>query len=355
MSKKITPKDTEKTSQSDNPFTKKEANNLLAYQIQLPYKVEVPFDPFFCSKTLAFLSLQRVKGFGKKSMSIFEEFIQTKPVENWDSVEDIQKSLYDALLLHPRLKTPSCLDIEQAFSQVQEEIIQYKDHDISVIPKWSKLYPKRLIKIADAPILLFVKGNLDALHAEYTTGVIGARKASQIGLKAGMRLANILTQEKFVIISGLALGCDTVAHQGCLEAEGTTIAVLAHSLDKTVYPSQNQLLASQIIEKNGLLISEYPLGTHHNKSTFVQRDRWQAALSDSIVVIETTTSGGTMHTVRFAKEYNKIIGCFFHRSEQWQSLDTSQGNKILLHEGAIRLSEPNEIAEFIERVKDQKI
>jgi len=112
----------------------------------------------------------------------------------------------------------------------------------------------------------------------------------------------------FTIVSGLAKGVDTGAHEGALKSNGFTIAVLAHGL-QTIYPAENRNLASRILNQNGTLISEYPWYTSLLPRYLVERDRIQSGMSRGVMVIETGVKGGTMHTVKNCK--NKTVFSWF--------------------------------------------
>ena len=109
-----------------------------------------------------------------------------------------------------------------------------------------------------------------------------------------------------MVVSGLAAGIDTAAHEGTLNAKGKTIAVLAHGLH-TIYPGENKKLAERILENNGTLISEYSWGKNSTKGSFIARDRIQSGLSTGVLVIETKEKGGTMHTVQYCNKQGRVL------------------------------------------------
>jgi len=129
-------------------------------------------------------------------------------------------------------------------------------------------------------------------------------------------------------VSGLAKGCDTAGHVGALRAHGITTAVLAHGLD-SIYPKENRSLAENILSNDGLLISEYLVGQKPIGSFFVERDRIQAGLSDCVFVVETGIKGGTMHTVKYCLEYERILACLQHPQEMHNEIKV-QGNRALI-------------------------
>ena len=158
-------------------------------------------------------------------------------------------------------------------------------------------YPDALKEISCPPFVLFYKGNYNAIINENTLAIIGSREASKEGQKNAYEMAYLFAKENYSIVSGLAMGCDTYAHKGCLDANGMTVGVLSSGLD-TMYPIQNRELAERIIENNGCLLSEYPIGFTSFKNNFIERDRIESGLSLGTIVIEANIKSGTMHTAK---------------------------------------------------------
>ena len=194
----------------------------------------------------------------------------------------------------------------------------------------SKYYPERLRNIDDAPKELYCLGNLELLNYENNIAMIGSRNCSSYGERAAKDFAYNLAKEDICIVSGLAKGIDSFSHIGALNAKGKTIAVLGSGLDN-IYPKENIKLVEEIIKNNGLVISEYPLGTKPLKYHFPARNRIISGLSDSILVVEARKNSGTNITVDFALEQGKdvfvIPGNIYSK--------TSDGTNFLITEGAI--------------------
>ncbi len=131
--------------------------------------------------------------------------------------------------------------------------------------------------------------------------IVGSRKISPYGRAVTTKLASELAKKGVVIISGLALGTDSVAHASTLDAGGITIAVLPSGLDK-IYPTSHNQLARRIIENRGALVTEYPFKTEPRKENFVARNRIIAALAEGILIPEAAVNSGSLHTARFALE-----------------------------------------------------
>ncbi|MCH8275856.1 MAG: DNA-processing protein DprA, partial [Armatimonadetes bacterium] len=153
----------------------------------------------------------------------------------------------------------------------------------------------------------------------------------------------------FAIVSGLAHGCDTYGHEGCLEGHGVAVGVLAHGLDR-VYPAANRDLAERLLESGGCLVSEYPVGVRPMRAAFAERDRIQSGLSDGVLVIETDVKGGTMHTVRFSRDQGRPLACIDH-PEKWLGEEKTMGNQKLIKDGwATPIPDGDALARFLDYI-----
>ena len=204
---------------------------------------------------------------------------------------------------------------------------------VATIPYYAETYPRHFRNLdMDAPPLIHVLGKEELLNREDNVAIIGARAADKEGLDIAYRLANQIGRQGHVVISGLALGCDTAAHRGCLDADGQTIAVVASGLDIT-HPKMNKLLQDEIVAKGGIILSEHPFGVKANPTRLVARCRLQVALTKSVVVAQCPIISGTMYAVRFAQEYDG--DCFGWENDIYAiQYDTqnelNSGNKFLL-------------------------
>ena len=194
----------------------------------------------------------------------------------------------------------------------------------------SMYYPARLRNIDSPPKALYCLGNLELLNYKNNIAIIGSRNCSGYGERAAKDFAFNLAKEDVCIVSGLAKGIDSFSHIGALNAKGKTIAVLGSGLDN-VYPKENVKLMESIVRNDGLVISEYPLGTKASKQNFPARNRIISGLSDSVLVVEARKNSGTNITVDFALEQGKdvfvIPGNIYSK--------TSDGTNFLITEGAI--------------------
>ena len=181
------------------------------------------------------------------------------------------------------------------------------NHKIIEIDKTSELFPQSLLDINDdCPEKLYLMGNVELLKAEKSVAILGARAADRNGCSKAYSLAVDFAKKGYVVVSGLALGCDSSAHRGCLDARGQTIAIVGSGLD-IVHPQENIPLQTRILQMRGLVVSEQPLGVKASPKTLVRRNRLQAALSQTVVVAQCPRKSGTLYTVDFARKYGKEV------------------------------------------------
>ena len=275
---------------------------------------------------VSILAVMKLKRIGRASaLAIVDRPItETGP-------ESCREALLDRI--RARLPRVQSAAISDAWVRSEEQLNRGTECGVHAIAFHDEEYPARLRKISDPPALLFVKGNVQGLHASRALAVVGTRKPSPDGEPLALRSGRIAVQSGYAVISGLALGCDTSAHEGCLEAGGIGVAVLAHGLDR-VYPAANRDLADRLLDTGGCLTSEYPVGMTPTRSAFAERDRIQSGLSDGVLVIETNIRGGTMHTVRFALKQQRALACIhLDHLERFHSEVTTRGNRELVEQG----------------------
>jgi DNA processing protein len=171
----------------------------------------------------------------------------------------------------------------------------------------SNAYPLPLKDIATAPKELFYLGADPAGWLDRPrVAIVGSRGVSAYGQQVTAQLAGQLAERGIVVISGLALGVDGIAHQAALQAGGTTVAVLPCGLDQ-IYPATHTQLARNILEQGGTLLSEYDKGMPGLKQNFIARNRIVSGLADALLITEATEKSGTLHTARFALEQGKEV------------------------------------------------
>lgn len=172
-------------------------------------------------------------------------------------------------------------------------------------------YPQHLLNTADPPALLYVKGRVDLLNRPATLAVVGSRNATEQGLSNAEQFSQQLSNGGMTIVSGLALGIDAAAHRGALNAmsqnpaSGSTIAVIGTGCD-IIYPARNRDLAHRIAA-DGVIVSEFGLGTKAHASHFPRRNRIISGLSQGVLVIEAALKSGSLITARQAAEQNREV------------------------------------------------
>ncbi|HOZ56219.1 MAG: hypothetical protein BWY51_00917 [Parcubacteria group bacterium ADurb.Bin316] len=216
--------------------------------------------------------------------------------------------------------------------------------NIKVLILDDKNYPRLLSEIYDPPALLFYLGELKP-DDNFTIAVVGARRYSHYGQQVTEKIVFDLAKNGITIVSGLALGIDALAHNATLNAGGRTIAVLGSGIDKySVYPADNRYLADKIAASDGLILSEFPLGTAPLKFNFPQRNRIISGLSRGTLVVEASEKSGSLITASFALDQNREVfavpGNIFS--------DNSSGTNNLIKKGAKAVTSAKEILETLD-------
>ncbi len=173
---------------------------------------------------------------------------------------------------------------------------------------YHKNFPSRLTNCSDAPLLLFYKGNAD-LSAKRIVAIVGTRKNTDYGQQLCEELIEGLAQvDNVLVVSGLALGIDAIAHKKSVALGVPTVGVLGHGLDR-IYPASNTALARQMVENGGVL-AEFTSGTTPERGNFPMRNRIVAGMSDVTVVVESSIRGGALLTAHMAASYNRDVAAF---------------------------------------------
>jgi len=191
------------------------------------------------------------------------------------------------------------------FREAEKELSFLEKYSMQPLFITDKNYPRRLLDCEDMPVLLFYKGSAD-LNVSRVVAIIGTRSPTQYGKQATQRLvSDLATSSEMLIISGLAHGIDSIAHQAALDHDLPTVGILGHGLDR-IYPQQNTSLAKKMVRQGGLL-TKFNINTIPETHNFPVRNRMVAGLSDALIVVETDIRGGSMLTVSDALDYKKKI------------------------------------------------
>ncbi len=195
--------------------------------------------------------------------------------------------------------------------------------------------------IVNRPKRLYFTGKLPETRKP-TVAIVGSRRPTSYGKEVTFKLAYDLAKRGLIIISGLAIGVDTIAHKAALDAGGTTIAVLAGGVD-TIYPATNRGLAQEILDNNGAIVSEYEPGTLARDFQFLDRNRIVSGLSDAVIVTEAATRSGTLATVAHALDQNREV--FVVPGNITSPL--SAGCNNLIKQGAYPITGSDDVLEII--------
>lgn len=196
-------------------------------------------------------------------------------------------------------------------------------------------YPRLLKEISDPPIGLYRRGRYD--FDAPCIAIVGSRRTTLYGQSVAKRLGADLARLGFCVVSGLARGIDTAAHEGALSVEGKTAAVLGTGID-IIYPPENLELYRRI-EAAGVILSEFPFGRRADRQSFAMRNRIVSGMCEAVVVVESDVNGGAMITARFAGEQGRLIFAVPGRIDQ----NTSAGCHQLIRDGATLLTSVDDI------------
>ena len=277
--------------------------------------------------------LSRIKGLGNMRIKKLLEIYKT-PENIWNlNYEDILKINGFGEKIANQILEPN-------YRENLEKYVDYmRKYEIKCISMYDEEYPNKLKNIYDAPIMLYIKGNINILR-QRSIAIVGCRACTNYGKEIARNIAYELGNENINVISGLAKGIDSQAHIGCLKSKGKTIAILGSGLDR-VYPKEHQGLYNEIIKNDGAVVSEYIIGTEATRLNFPARNRIVSGLSDGVVVVEAKEKSGTLITVDFALEQGKNV---FVVPGNITS-ENSKGTNELIKQGAKCITSVSDILE----------
>lgn len=218
---------------------------------------------------------------------------------------------------------------------LEAEKLRLADSGLEFLASTDVAYPALLRELHDPPTGLYARGPLRLF--ERCVGIVGTRHASLYGLEMARKLASGLARAGWCVVSGMARGIDTAAHQGALEAGGHTVAVLGCGPD-IIYPPDNVELHRQIAQ-TGCVLSEFKFGTRASKTTFPMRNRLISGMCRGIVVVESNARGGSLITAKFAAEQNRIVCAVPGRADQ----ESAVGCHQLIRDGAVLVTSVEEV------------
>lgn len=216
-----------------------------------------------------------------------------------------------------------------------------REHNMRLVDCEDAAYPKSLLEIYDPPLVLYYRGDLEAVR-RLSIAVVGSRQTTYYGLEMAKKLSYQIAYAGVTVVSGLARGIDTAAHQAALAAKGRTVAVLGSSLD-CLYPSENRELAALMEERGGAVLSEFAPDTPPDRQTFPMRNRIVSGISSGVLVVEAGLDSGALITARQALDQGRQVFAMPGR------IDTPQakGCHRLIKDGAKLVEDASDIlAEF---------
>ena len=229
----------------------------------------------------------------------------------------------------PRLS--HAIDTARQSGRWEQDKEMVERYGVDLVMDSDPRYPQRLLEIADAPVLLYVKGMLPEQSCS-CVAIVGTRHASIYGRASALRIGEDLARSGLPVVSGLARGIDTAAHEGALKG-GSTVAVIGSGLAK-LYPRENQELASRIAQ-DGAVVSEFPMLTPPDRPNFPQRNRIVSGMSCATLVIEAKERSGAMITARKALGQKRLVFALPGRVDS----ESFSGNHWLMKNGHARLLE----------------
>lgn len=227
-------------------------------------------------------------------------------IKKFSSLENIFAAEYQDLIQIPGVKDKLARAIlsepDEALLEGQLKLID--KYDVKMVTLWDENYPSILREIYDPPIALFCRGNLDLLTTE-GLGVVGTRTPTRYGKDMATSFSQSLSGHGLTMVSGAARGVDAMVHDACLKVSGRTVAVLGNGVDRS-YPAENKTLLEQISQE-GLLVSEFLMGSKPDAPNFPRRNRIISGLTLGTLVIEAAERSGSLITAYFALDQNREV------------------------------------------------
>ena len=285
------------------------------------------------------LALLNTKGIGPKTL---EKVLQMN--SHYDEPESPIEIVRILQYINSQIgipKIPNRQEIAIGWNKGMKILKDSLKNDVEILQRNDPNFPQKLLVIPNPPLLIHVKGNVNVLNKD-AIAIVGTRKPTDFGKRITRNTALTFSKEGYVIVSGLANGIDTEAHKGAIDANGITLAILAHGIH-TISPKRNTKLADEIIDNGGALISEYSWGIPGVPRNFVERDRLQSGISLGVMVIESGRKSGTMHTANFCKDQNRSLFVYSH-PDIYHDIEQTKGNEFLLkNDSAISYNEDTNI------------
>ena len=282
---------------------------------------------------LYWVGFNHVKGIGPvRFQALIDVFGDAQSA--WQApVDALRHAGLNSRIIEELIATRKRLSLEKLWQQIASQ-------DIRVLTWNDSEYPRLLKEIQQPPPVLYLRGCLTP-EDECAVSIVGTRRVTPYGRQVAERVARVLALNGVTVVSGLARGVDSIAHQAALDAGGRTIAVFGCGVEQ-VYPPEHRRLAEQILQ-NGALISDYPPGTPPEANNFPPRNRIISGLALAVVVVEAGQTSGALITTRFAADQGREVfavpGSIF--------APACQGTNRLIRDGATPLLQPEDVLEVL--------
>jgi DNA processing protein len=283
---------------------------------------------------LFWMGLNLVKGIGPvRFRALLQHF--GDPQSAWEApATELRAAGLNNKIVDSMLQVRASVDLQEIWEQLTKE-------EITLLTWLDEAYPRRLKEIDQPPPVLYVRGQITPAD-DWAVAMVGTRRITPYGRRVTEEVAAYLAAQGITVVSGLARGIDSAAHQAALKAGGRSIAVMGCGLDQ-VYPPENRRLAHEMLEQ-GALISDYPLGTRPEAVNFPPRNRIISGISLATVVVEAGRKSGALITAEFAAEQGREV---FAVPNQLYAPE-GQGTNYLIQQGAHPLLRPEDLIEVLE-------
>lgn len=284
-------------------------------------------NPVISPVTLKLLTLSMLKGVGPaalKKVALIADFEGMDVEELGRIVSPVGRAL--------GLDAKSIWFVAQ--DEAYKQVAAAEQHGARILSSLDSDYPCLLTQTTDNPFLLYVRGTL-AKDPLKSVAIIGTREPTTTGVVIAQRVASTFAEQGWSIVSGLALGCDAIAHQAALDVGRHTVAVLAHGL-QMISPSRHRGLAQAILDAGGALVSEYPFGRTVQAQQFVKRDRTQAGMAQGVVMIQSDIKGGSLHASRAALDYERWLAVPYPTTKDRQNGEPKVQANLVIADGTIQ-------------------
>ena len=287
-------------------------------------------------------ALLSIPGVGNKTVNRIVSALGSMNVADETALD---QAIRDVAITSSRIRYAGMDSLNQALLTAEQHRGILAARGVYALTQESADYPGALTGLPDAPQILYAQGNVKLLHANPALALVGTRKPTDFAARALHRLAYRVAAQGVTVISGMASGSDAAAHRGCLEAGGHTIAVLGSALDCITSPDK-QKMADTILKADGLLISEYPLGTQTSNFQLIRRNWIIAHLAGGLICGQASETGGSSHAVKAVAKKRAPLAVLAPRDDGDYS-----GNKIWIRDhNAWALASREDFEAFLNKV-----